>query len=246
MKVLPLPKEPLSWWNRLRRRHEKKENIELEWEDMIKLKDKGYHSEDILRFLNPHGKIADLGCGRGRHAEYFTKRGFSVTGVDISQEALNQVNPIVKTVLADATNLPFEDGEYDAVLCSEVLEHLAEPIDCVKEVHRVLKPGGVAVFTSPSLNIPKNILIPLCRKLMGISDVWAREHLHVFSTKRYKPLFNLYSKVVSTRHVGFLPILENRLGIGYGLDKLLSTLSGRIPCLYRFSSGVWLKVQKEN
>jgi len=53
--------------------------------------------------------------------------------------------------VGDVTDLPLEDGELDAIVCTEVLEHCADPFYAVAEMHRVLKPGGLLLVTSPFL-----------------------------------------------------------------------------------------------
>ena len=52
---------------------------------------------------------------------------------------------------ADIENMPFEDESFDAVICLEVLEHVANPFRAVKEIARVIKPGGILMLTTPFL-----------------------------------------------------------------------------------------------
>ena len=51
--------------------------------------------------------------------------------------------------VCDATNIPVEDASFDAILCAEVLEHHPEPINVVKELGRILRPGGKLILTAP-------------------------------------------------------------------------------------------------
>jgi SAM-dependent methyltransferase len=55
-------------------------------------------------------------------------------------------------LFADAMSLPFAAGSFDSVLCTQVLEHVCEPLRVLEEVRRVLKPGGRLVLTAPQYN----------------------------------------------------------------------------------------------
>ena len=63
-------------------------------------------------------------------------------------------NPRLTLVQGDAMALPFEDDSFDHVVCSEVLEHLADDLKAVRELYRVLKPGGTLVVTVPNADFP--------------------------------------------------------------------------------------------
>ncbi len=108
--------------------------------------------------------VLDLGCGEGRHlhALYFAKRLHAV-GVDLGFEDLCkarrglELNPDLESnpqrycsfAQADALTLPFPDGCFDLVLCSEVLEHIPDYQSALDEVYRVLKPGGTLAVSVP-------------------------------------------------------------------------------------------------
>jgi len=65
-------------------------------------------------------------------------------------------NPHADIVVADANHpLPFRDGAFTAVFMVHVLEHLYRPLDCLREVHRVLKPGGKLVLFTPNARVSK-------------------------------------------------------------------------------------------
>lgn len=63
-------------------------------------------------------------------------------------------------IIADAALIPFRDSSVDTVLCCELLEHLREPLACISEIHRVLRPGGCCLASAPFLypihNDPKD------------------------------------------------------------------------------------------
>lgn len=110
----------------------------------------------LRRFMRnePFGYLLDIGCGLG----YLTENlgdGFMRIGIDDDIFALkdNIKRGLNNMLLADATNLPFQEGAFDVIICSEVLEHLSEGADqnALFEMARILKQGGQLLITVPSL-----------------------------------------------------------------------------------------------
>lgn len=94
------------------------------------------------------GKILEVGCGGGAMARAIKahRPDLHVHGCDISPNAIAAAREYADAVayrLGDATDLPFESEEFDAVVILDVLEHLEHPERAIAEVHRVLKPEGV-------------------------------------------------------------------------------------------------------
>ena len=85
--------------------------------------------------------VLDIGCGEGALSRVVSTA--HVVGVDRSLTLLRQASALA--VAGDATGLPFADGVFDAAVTVNVLDHLAEPVTALREVHRVLRPGGAAV-----------------------------------------------------------------------------------------------------
>ena len=107
--------------------------------------------------LQPPGIVADLGCGSGVFTDYLARVGFSAVGVDLSPrmiELARRLYPASRFVEGDVEALPFEDASLDGVLLSGLLHHLPDPSACVREVHRVLKPGGRFVAFDPNRRNP--------------------------------------------------------------------------------------------
>lgn len=103
-----------------------------------------------LRALEPHrrtGRLLEVGCGQGLFLEHAARAGWRAEGVDVLVPVVEMARARGLTVfageLADA-GLPRD--AFDVVTMSEVIEHIVEPVALLREVQRVLRPGGVAVL----------------------------------------------------------------------------------------------------
>lgn len=115
-------------------------------------------SEYLARKWTDEGarSILDLGCGLGRHAFFFTEKGFDVAAVDLSEEAVRSVkegmqecNMYFPCQVADMMKLPFLDNAFDRVFSYHVISHQDTPgvQAVIDEITRVLKPGGKVFLT---------------------------------------------------------------------------------------------------
>ena len=101
------------------------------------------------------GRVADIGCGPGVFLRYLCGRATHVFAVDVDEAALRRVKGRHRSirnlhcVVTLADRLPFSDGGLDTVLFLEVLEHLTDDICGIREIHRVLVPGGKLVLSVP-------------------------------------------------------------------------------------------------
>ena len=104
--------------------------------------------------------IFDLGCGAGRHSILLGKQGFQVVALDISETALKTLDDRLRAIsVANVTlvkhemcNLPFIDGYFDGIICTNVLHHgrLVEIKRTIREVHRVMRRGSSAFVVALS------------------------------------------------------------------------------------------------
>ena len=103
----------------------------------------------------PRGRVLDLGCGTGLWLRELSAETLA-DGCDLSPEALAfcRERGLPRLVRASATDLPYRDGAYDLVTALGLVEHVADDVGMLREVHRVLAPGGhLLLLTSghPSL-----------------------------------------------------------------------------------------------
>jgi 2-polyprenyl-3-methyl-5-hydroxy-6-metoxy-1,4-benzoquinol methylase len=114
--------------------------------------------------LSPGSSLIDVGCGAGRHSFEAFRRGADVVAFDQDVEELNNVDAILQAmqqqgeapasatgeaVKGDALDLPYDDGTFDFVIASEILEHVPQDEAAIDELVRVLKPGGRLAVTVP-------------------------------------------------------------------------------------------------
>ncbi|MEO0589952.1 MAG: class I SAM-dependent methyltransferase [Pseudomonadota bacterium] len=143
--------------------------------------------------LKAGDRVLDLGCGEGRHVHGLVMDGdYEVTGVDLDEPSLDKARAGLDTLpmpdgprshratfeSGDATALRFDDDTFDAVICSEVLEHLPDYSAALAEIRRVLKPTGKLCVTVPNA-WPERV----CWKLAPPVDGYAFEpggHIRIF------------------------------------------------------------------
>ncbi|NRA00850.1 MAG: class I SAM-dependent methyltransferase, partial [Myxococcales bacterium] len=111
--------------------------------------------------VEPGQTILDAGCGEGRHCFGALERGARVFGLDLDRDALKsdlprlrgrarELGSVGEGVNGDTFHLPFRDGTFDRVICSEVMEHVHDYRSAARELARVTKPGGIVAVTIPT------------------------------------------------------------------------------------------------
>ncbi len=110
-------------------------------------------------------RVLDVGCGDGGFLIAFARRGARAYGLDrcpgnIAGAALRAEawRLAVGLTVGSAASLPFGTGSFDAATCGDVLEHVAEPADLLREIGRVLRPGGILWLASPTRLHLRNLL----------------------------------------------------------------------------------------
>ena len=147
--------------------------------------------------LDSGNSVLDMGCGEGRHTiGLFIDRQINAFGFDLSIKDLNiarsrlndfPVKPNNKSAcifgVSNINQMPFSDGAYDSVICSEVLEHVPSPEESIKELIRVLKPGGIL-----ALSVPRFFPEWICWQLSEGYQQMPGGHVRIFKHKTLKQL----------------------------------------------------------
>lgn len=137
----------------------------------------------LLRSLPEAGdgrRVLDLGCGDGYLGAILARRGYEVIGVD---RAGGSVPPGVTLIEADLdAGLPPLPGQFDFVLCADILEHLRDPLALLRQLPGLLAPSGVLVASLPnSGNIYFRLNILAGRFPRHECGLFDRTHLHFFT-----------------------------------------------------------------
>jgi ubiquinone/menaquinone biosynthesis C-methylase UbiE len=126
------------------------------------------HFTDKLKDAN--SRYLDLGCGTGVLMSEVGETFHKPIGIDLSSTALSFTKSRVDYPLSqsDARHLPFADDTFDLITCLDIIEHVREDLDCLREMYRICKPGGHLVLSVPALDF-----------------LWSEHDEAVFHLRRY-------------------------------------------------------------
>jgi len=120
----------------------------------------------VLQTLDRIGRAAEIrrlinvGCGEGDIDGEFRRRSGHLTACDLNEgdvahaRFLNADVERIDYCVADAQQLPFDDAGFDIACCLEVIEHVADPCACLRELARIVRAGGHVLLTCPSARFP--------------------------------------------------------------------------------------------
>jgi len=137
---------------------------------------------DLVGHGSGDDKALDVGCRDGYFTKLLEVRGYNVISVDIEKK-------FEKCIVDDVNKpLPYRDNAFNLIWCSEVIEHLEEPLKVIKEFRRILVPGGLAVLTTPN----SQFWLFKILKIFGLNprDMQNPGHLHFFGIndiKKFNP-----------------------------------------------------------
>ncbi len=165
----------------------------METKDKYNRVAKNYDKMEQMMFFNKHreslialanGKVLELGVGTGANLPYYSKN-LSVMGIDFSREMLEKSKKVIeknhikniKLKEMDIQNMTFENDSFDCAVSTCVFCTVPDPIAGLKEVYRVLKPGGKVLFLehmrsrNPLVNIILFMMTIMSKLILGTSMV---------------------------------------------------------------------------
>jgi 2-polyprenyl-3-methyl-5-hydroxy-6-metoxy-1,4-benzoquinol methylase len=153
------------------------------------------------------GRALDVGCGVGEFMLKLRDAGLAVEGVDGNEAQLLRVRArgLPARVAELEQGLPFEDGRFSVVSCLEVIEHLGRAELALFEMHRVLRPGGHLLLSTPNFSSLNNRL----RYLWGAGPDNEGVHLRFFTRQRLEEcLLDAGFRMLARRSYGVVPALS--------------------------------------
>ncbi|MHB8858977.1 MAG: class I SAM-dependent methyltransferase [Thermoleophilia bacterium] len=159
----------------------------LEWgyEDYFSLEDEIRETaRRRLKLMQPYirgGKLLEAGAATGWFLDEARKQGFDARGVEVSGTAAKWGEENLKVPIFNGTlrEAKFADDEFDVVVLWDVLEHLTEPLDELREIHRVLKKGGYLFVSVPDFGSVWARLMG--RRWFGFTKI--REHVYYYNRR---------------------------------------------------------------
>lgn len=205
-------------------------------DSFIDHKDRYKKDLDVFNEYFKGGKILEIGSNPF-HITYCLKNlGYEITGIDVNPDPFEQFlekhKLDIKKVNIEIEALPFKNNTFELILLNEVFEHLmVDPIFVLKEINRVLKPGGILILTTPNLYAFHKILMFLSgRSINDAYDEFNKKniygyigHIREYSTyeiKKFLEKTNFKIKNVEYlnhysffRYAGFKNIFIKLLGL---------------------------------
>lgn len=193
---------------------------EFIWDDSGASEANNYILPSLQRLLEMYkpNSILDLGCGNGYCAGYLHQLGFNISGCDFSESGITLAKkqfPEVHFFQQDVSSILNSDhtGRYDAVISTEVIEHLLLPRKLIENASQALRSGGVFILSTPYHGYLKNLVLALTDSFDGH---WhpLRDYGHVkfFSRKTITLLFQEFGfQNICFETVGRIPVFAKSM-----------------------------------
>ncbi len=188
---------------------------------------------EIANGLEP-GRVLDVGCGRGLLLQQLRKRGWEVTGTELSEDSASYARDVLRIDVrtADVIDLELPSDYFDTVILWHVLEHIPDPAALLAEVTRLLRPGGTLLVAVPNfgswearwgrdrwfhLDVPRHLnhfTPPVLRAMLNQAG------LHPRMTSYFASEYDFFS---------FVQTVQNKLGLRHNLlYNLLRTRGAKV------------------
>ncbi len=176
----------------------------------------GLHQETINLFSHylPSGsRVLDIGAGAGAFSQRLADLGYQVTALDIETEKwIPKQIEFVQLNIDDGINKSLNTTEkFDAVCCLEVIEHIENPWNLLREIHSLVKPGGKLILSTPNITSFLSRLIFLIKGELHQFNEAALSHGHINPLTDFEILTianRIGWKVLEVKPGGYLPVFD--------------------------------------
>jgi methionine biosynthesis protein MetW len=148
----------------------------------------GERVEIASRYVRRCKRLLDVGCGDGVIAHFLKRKVFKIYGIDNSEQNLEKAKKRgVFTVYVDLDKekIPFKDSYFDVVTCLDVIEHIRNPVNLMKEIYRVLKKGGRLILSAPNIRFSDHLITLVLKGRFPITSedktAYDGGHIHYFT-----------------------------------------------------------------
>lgn len=125
----------------------------------------------VVKYVSKGKRILEDGCGMAQWVIYLARLGYDVVGIDYAMETLTcqkQLFPHLRLIGCDVRHLALKNGSFDSVLSWSVVDHCKDgPQSALKEIYRILKPGGLLFITVPCRNLLDRSPLLLMKKKLA-------------------------------------------------------------------------------
>lgn len=164
------------------------------------------HWEHIIRTIRDikeKGRLLDIGCAYGFLVDMASPY-FETCGIDVSSFAIKKSKEFCDSnvLIASATSLPFREDSFHIITVIDTLEHVPEPTECIREIHRILKRQGILFLQLPNPLVWRSIGLFNLKDEGHSSEYWLEEWKKVLSKnhlkieKHYGILMNAYGRII--------------------------------------------------
>ena len=161
-------------------------------------------------------RVLDVGCGEGRFGAELARRGFAVGGVDVAEEPLRRARarePGLELRIVPAEGRwPLADASFDVVWAGETIEHVADTVGWLSEVHRVLRTGGRLLLSTPAHGRLRMLALALSGPRFDRHFDPRADHLRFYSSRTLARLLaDLGFGEIEVRGAGGIPLAPRLL-----------------------------------
>lgn len=170
----------------------------------------------LPRYQGKGEKVLDIGCGDGAFLKRAAQIGWEAWGVEPDAKAAARLSSF-KVLQGSLPSIPLPDASFDIITLSHVIEHLHDPVAALKEIHRLLKPGGKVWIATPNIE-------SFGHRLFGVAwiGIQSPTHLVLFNRRAIRQAL----AASGFQAVHFMPLLAQAKGF-FGMSHCLNV--GRNP-----------------